>query len=67
MFTLYLKTNDMKYFWNHEYRHEMRVLKKSKQKEILKTFIEFDLEPSGKSDLHYEIICIETGNYTIKD
>ena len=56
----------MKYFWNHEYRHEMRDLKPSLQKEVHDTFLEFDLELDGASDLHYELICSVVGDYTIE-
>lgn len=56
----------MKYFWNHIYRHEMRDLKPSLQKEVKKTFQEFNLELSGKSDLHYQLICEVIGDYIIQ-
>ena len=56
----------MNYFWNHEYRHLMRDLKDSVKQEVKETFIEFDLELSGKSDLHYQLICEVVGDYTIQ-
>ena len=30
------------------------------------TFLEFDLELDGASDLHYELICSVVGDYTIE-
>ncbi len=56
----------MTYFWNHAYRHEMRNLKPSLQKEVKKTFKDFNLELDGKSDLHYQLICEVVGDYTIE-
>jgi len=56
----------MNYFWNHEYRHLMRDLKDSVKQEVKETFIEFDLELSGKSDLHHQLICEVVGDYTIQ-
>tara|TARA_B100000768_G_C11097215_1_gene297522 strand:+ start:128 stop:349 length:222 start_codon:yes stop_codon:yes gene_type:complete len=56
----------MKYFWNHEYRHEMRDLKLSLKKEVYKTFLEFDLELNGKSEMHFQLICEIVGDYTIQ-
>ena len=53
------------YFWNHEYRHYMRDLKPSLQNEVKKTFIEWELELTGVSDLHEQIICEIIGDYTI--
>ena len=56
----------MDYFWNHEYRHLMRDLKDSVKKEVKETFIEFDIDLNGKSDLHYQLICEVVGDYTIQ-
>ena len=56
----------MQYFWNHEYRHIMRGLKPVLQNEIKKTFSEWDLDLSGKSDLHLELINEVIGDYTIE-
>ena len=56
----------MDYFWNHEYRHDMRDLKDSVKKEVYNTFIEFGLKPNGKSDLHYQLICEVIGDYLIE-
>ena len=44
----------------------MRDLKDSVKQEVKETFIEFDLELSGKSDLHYQLICEVVGDYTIQ-
>lgn len=55
----------MKYFWNHAYRHYMRSLKPSLQKDVYDTFLEFDLELNGVSDLHEQLICEIIGDYTI--
>ena len=54
------------YFWNHEYRHEMRDLTYSKKIEVLNTFLDFDLDIAAKSDFHYELICEVIGDYTIQ-
>jgi len=54
------------YFWNHEYRHEMRDLKPSVKMEVYNVFLEFDLNPSDISDLHYQLICEVVGDYTIQ-
>tara|TARA_B100000073_G_C23353182_1_gene419709 strand:- start:217 stop:450 length:234 start_codon:yes stop_codon:yes gene_type:complete len=56
----------MKNFWNHTYRHEMRNLKPSLQREVKKTFQEFNLELDGESELHYQLICEVVGDYTIE-
>ena len=53
-------------FWNHEYRHEMRTLKPSYKMDVYKTFLEFDLNPSDKSELHFQLICEVVGDYTIQ-
>ena len=54
------------YFWNHKYRHYMRSLRTSLQNEVKKTFIEWDLELTGISDLHEQLICEIIGEYTIQ-
>tara|TARA_R100001163_G_scaffold20136_1_gene17511 strand:- start:6735 stop:7037 length:303 start_codon:yes stop_codon:yes gene_type:complete len=59
-------TNTNTYFWAHEYRHYMRSLRTSLQNEVLRAFIDFDLEPTGVSDLHEQLICEIIGDYTIK-
>jgi hypothetical protein len=50
----------------HEYRHEMRDLKPSVKMEVYNVFLEFDLNPSDVSDLHYQLICEVVGDYTIQ-
>jgi len=54
------------YFWNHEYRHQMRDLKPSIQKRIKRAFERFDLQLDGVSDLHLELIQEYTGEYLIE-
>jgi hypothetical protein len=54
------------YFWNHEYRHEMRDLRYSKKMEVLNAFLEFNLDISDKSDLHFDLIREVIGDYVIK-
>jgi len=54
------------YFWNHRYRHEMRDLKPSVKMDVYNVFLEFDLNPSDVSDLHYQLICEVVGDYTIQ-
>ena len=34
------------YFWNHEYRHEMRTLKPSRKMDVYNVFLKFNLDPS---------------------
>jgi hypothetical protein len=63
---LQLENGNISYFWNHEYRHEMRTLKTEKQIEIYQEFIEWGLDPVGKSDLHKEIIDSVIGDFTIQ-
>ena len=58
------KTNP--YFWNHKYRHYMRSLRTSLQNEVKKTFVEWELELTGESDLHEQLICEIIGDYTIQ-
>ena len=59
-------TTIKKYFWNQEYRHEMRTLKPSRKMDVYNIFLEFDLDPSESSDLHYQLICEVVGDYTIQ-
>ena len=59
-----IKTNP--YFWNHKYRHYMRSLRPSLQNEVKKTFIEWNLELIGISDLHEQLICEIIGDYLIQ-
>jgi hypothetical protein len=54
------------YFWNHEYRHELRTLKPHLQEEVKKSWLQYDLELDGVSDLHLELICCINGDYTIE-
>lgn len=54
------------FFWNHEYRFQMRDLKPSIQKGIKKAFKQFGLALNGKSDLHLQIIQEFTGEYLIE-
>ena len=54
------------YFWNHEYRHEMRTLKPSRKMDVYNVFLKFNLDPSESSDLHYQLICEVVGDYTIQ-
>ena len=56
----------MNNFWNHGYRHQMRDLRPSKQKEVYDTFIEFDLDLDGKSDMHLDLMNEVIGDYTIQ-
>lgn len=54
------------YFWNHEYRHQMRDLKPSIQNQIKRAFNSFGLALNGQSDLHLQIIQEHTGEYMIQ-
>lgn len=49
------------YFWNHEYRHYLRNVSESKQNKVLRLFISNNLNPSGTSKKHLEIIQLVTG------
>lgn len=54
------------YFWNHEYRHQMRDLKPLIQNRIKRAFKQFDLELDGVSNLHLQLIQEYTGEYMIE-
>ena len=56
----------MKNFWNNEYTNKMKGLRDDFKKEIYDTFLEFDLNPSDASDLHYQLICEVIGDYLIQ-
>tara|TARA_R110000751_G_scaffold108819_1_gene205575 strand:+ start:924 stop:1082 length:159 start_codon:yes stop_codon:yes gene_type:complete len=34
--------------------------------DVYKTFLEFNLSPSDKSELHFQLICEVVGDYTIQ-
>jgi hypothetical protein len=44
----------------------MRDLKPSVKMDVYNVFLEFDLNPSDVSDLHYQLICEVVGDYTIQ-
>lgn len=44
------------YFWNHEYRHELRSASIIEQNKVLRLFVNNNLEPAGKSNKHLSII-----------
>jgi len=56
----------MNNFWNQEYNYKMKDLRDDFKKDVYNTFLEFDLEPSEVSDLHYQLICEIIGDYTIQ-
>lgn len=50
------------WFWNHEYRHELRNASDAERKEVYNKFIAAGLEPSGKSPEHTKIVEYVTRN-----
>lgn len=48
--------NGYTYFWNHEYRHYLRDTTDNKRKDVLKQFLDNNLELAGESSAHLEII-----------
>lgn len=58
--------NNTTFFWNHEYRFQMRDLKPRIKNQIKKAFKDFELALDGKSDLHLQIIQEFTGEYMIE-
>lgn len=48
--------NFTSYFWNHNYRHELRSASTIKQNKVLRLFVNNNLEPAGQSDKHLSII-----------
>ena len=44
------------YFWNELYKHTCRELSPSKRKQLLREFVAAELNPSGTSFYHTEIV-----------
>ena len=55
------------YFWNHEYRHDLRDASPIQRVNVHRSFLEFDLPLAGTSDLHQELIDTALGSFTIAE
>ena len=55
------------YFWNYEYRHDLRDASSVQRVSVHRSFLEFDLPLDGASELHQELIDTALGNFTIAE
>ena len=54
------------YFWNTEYKHDMRSATPLQRVEVHNAFTEFGLDLDGKSDLHEQLVAEMLGNFTVE-